>query len=214
MMPRLIMLSHSEVECRPSSSCMTSTQRSAETTKSTGPAFINLSEIDYAIGDGKDDNIQCGENWRQAGKKASTTLVKSLPKSYGATSKDVRDSFEGMSITNTFKKRSLEVKTINYETLIAEYEAARSKAREWENFVYQTFSKSDQLSIMGLLAYLENKERGFGRHNDEKVFASIRKGDVCGQLFAEATRGFDFSKKYIVLAPLVWEIKARRRLKK
>jgi hypothetical protein len=90
---------------------------------------------------------------------------------------------------------------------------ARSEAREWENFVYQTFSKSDHFFIMSLLAYLENKERGFGRYNNEKVFASLRVGDVSGQLFAEATRGFDFSKKYTVLSHLVWDIKIRRRLK-
>lgn len=64
---------------------------------------------------------------------------------------------------------------------------------------YQTFSKSDQLSIMCFLAYLEDKEGGFDRCNNEKVFASLREGDVSGRLFAEATRGFDFSKKYKVV---------------
>ena len=69
------------------------------------------------------------------------------------------------------------------------------------------------MSIMGILAYLENVERGFGRYNNEKVYASARKDDVSGELFEEATRGFELSKKYIALAPLIWNLNARRLMK-
>jgi hypothetical protein len=68
-----------------------------------------------------------------------------------------------------------------FDTLIAEYDAARSRAREWELHVYSKFSKGDQLSIMEILAYLENIERCSCRYNNEKVYASVRKDDITGQ---------------------------------
>lgn len=68
------------------------------------------------------------------------------------------------------KKRSLKVGKTNFDTLNTEYIAARSRAREWELNVYGKFSKTDQLSITGILAYLEDIERGIGRDDNEKVY--------------------------------------------
>jgi hypothetical protein len=55
------------------------------------------------------------------------------------------------------------------------------------------------MSIIGMLSYLDNIERGFGHKNDEELFKSERKDDTTGRLYEEAKKGFEFSKKYIHL---------------
>lgn len=72
-----------------------------------------------------------------------------------------------------------------FDLLNPEYKAAREKAREWEHYVYGKFNKTDQLSIMGMLAYLKNMERGFGRYSDENTYASVRENDASGRLFED-----------------------------
>ena len=136
-----------------------------------------------------------------------------LPKSNDASSEGSKESLKSLTITDISKKRSLEVDETYFDTLIVEYDVARSRAREWVLHVYSTFSKGDQHSIMGILAYLENVERGFGRYNNENIYASVRKDDISGQFYEEASRGFEFSKQYIALAPLVCILKARRLIK-
>ena len=100
------------------------------------------------------------------------TLKLLLPESINASLKGSKESFEDLTITNISKKRSLEVDKTYFDTLCAEYDAARSKAREWKLHVRSKFTKRDQFSIMGILAYLENIERGFGRYDNEKVYSS------------------------------------------
>lgn len=200
-------------ECRLQSVTTMSTQCTAAIMESTGPAFTDLSVKDYALGDGKEVNTLYGRKKRQPEKRSSMTSKLLLPKSSIASLKGSKESLKNLTITNLSKKRSLDVDRTYFDTLSAEYDAARSRAREWELHVYSTFSKRDQFSIMGILAYLENIERGFGRYNNEKVYASVRKDDISGQLFEEASRGFEFSKQYIALAPLVCNLKARRLIK-
>jgi hypothetical protein len=145
--------------------------------------------------------------------KKEETLKLLLPKSNNASSEGSKESLKSLTITAISKRRSLEVDKTYFGTQIVEYDAARSRAREWELHVYSKFSKGDQHSLMGILAYLENIERGFGRYTNEKVYASVRKDDISGQFYEEASRGFEFSKQYIALAPLVSNLKARRLIK-
>lgn len=95
-----------------------------------------------------------------------------------------------------------------------EFEIARSEAKRWELMVYEKYINGEQYLIMGMLAYLENIERGFGKHNDEKQYANIRKNDSSGLLFAGALRGFEFSKKYISIAPIILQMEAREMMTK
>lgn len=103
---------------------------------------------------------------------------------------------------------------LRFELLNNEYEIARSEAKKWELMVYEKYINGEQYLIMGMLAYLENIERGFGKHNDEKQYANIRKNDTSGRLFAETLRGFELSKKYISIAPIIWKMKAREMMTK
>ena len=200
-------------ECRLSSVSTMSTQSTAALMESTGPVFTDLSAKDYILGDGKEVNTLYGRKKGQPERRSLMTSKILLPKSNIASLKGSKESLKNLTITNLSKKRLLEVDKTYFDTLNAEYDAARSRAREWELHVYSKFSKRDQFSIMGILAYLENIERGFGRYNNEKVYASVRKDDISGQLFEEASRGFEFSKEYIALAPLVCGLKARRLIK-
>lgn len=100
------------------------------------------------------------------------------------------------------------------KVLFATYDAARKKSRDWELSVRTRFNKTDQLSIMSMLAYFDNIERGFSRHNDEEFYIAQRTCDTSGQLYEEAVCGFEYSKKLIHLGPLVWKIKACRKIRK
>lgn len=59
--------------------------------------------------------------------------------------------------------------------LVAKHDLARSRARVWEYYVHREFSQGDQLSIMGLLAFLEDTVRGFRRHDNQKAFTNAEK---------------------------------------
>jgi hypothetical protein len=98
---------------------------------------------------------------------------------------------------------------LRFQLLHNQYEIARNEAKKWEIGVCEKYIKREQYLIMGMLAYLENIERGFGKYNNEKQYASIRKNDTSGRLFAETLRGFEFTKKYIYIAPIICEWKAR-----
>ena len=61
-----------------------------------------------------------------------------------------------------------------------------------------------------MLAYLHNIYNGFGHRNDEVHYAYLRKEDVSGDLFSEATRGFNFLETFIPLIPLISFLKIVR----
>ena len=123
-----------EVECRLSSASMISTQSTAAITESTRQAFTDLSVKDYALGDGKEVNIQYGSNKGQPERKSLMISGKLRPKLNNNISKGSKESSKSLTTTNIPKKRSLEVDTTDFATLNTEYEAARSRAREW-NFM-------------------------------------------------------------------------------
>jgi hypothetical protein len=96
----------------------------------------------------------------------------------------------------------------DFETLNNEYEIAMENVREWEFGLHDKYIKYEQYLIMSMRSYLKNIERGFGRFIDEKQFESIRKCDKSGALFAETLIGFELSKKCIILAPIIFKMKA------
>ena len=83
----------------------------------------------------------------------------------------------------------------------AQYLIARSDATKWELGLDDKYNEEQVLTIIGILSYMENVERGFGHCNDQKLYNSERMedADADNNLFAEACVGFAFSKKYILL---------------
>jgi len=90
--------------------------------------------------------------------------------------------------------------TTKEETKV-QYLIARSDATKWELGLDDMYNEEQVLSIMGMLAYMENVERGFGHLNDQKLYNSerIENADAGNKLFAEACAGFVFFKKCILL---------------
>ena len=103
---------------------------------------------------------------------------------------------------------------LRFQLLNNEYEIAKSESEKWKIMVHEKYINGEQHSIISMLAYLENIERGFGRYNDEKKFEDIRKKDITGRLFTETIRGFAMSKKYISIAPILWQMKTREMMTK
>lgn len=79
------------------------------------------------------------------------------------------------------------------------YFIAKSNAINWELGLDDKYNEEQVLSIMGMLAYMENMERGFGHRNDQQLYESERNEDVDDKLFMEACIGFEFFKKCILL---------------
>lgn len=93
------------------------------------------------------------------------------------------------------KLRSQHKKTTSKNSdLSSLYATALKNANDWEDDVDNQYGEDDAMTIMGMLSYLENKERGFGHLNDEKLFQSERSSDIEGVLYEEAKKGFELSK--------------------
>lgn len=103
-------------------------------------------------------------------------------------------------------------KQIRLQLLNDEYEKSISETKKWKSNIYENYIKREQYLIFGMLAYLENIERGFGKYNDEKLYRNIRKNDTSGRLYAETLHGFQISKIYISIAPVLWQIKSQEML--
>ena len=117
------------------------------------------------------------------------TSKQSQMKSKTAFSSVRTASSRGLNFNATRSKRSLTV----------QHDAAMKDANDWEDEVDRQYNEEDALTIMSILSYFENIERGFGHLNDELMFKSERQSDVHGVLFEEATKGFELAKKCIHL---------------
>jgi hypothetical protein len=214
-------------------------QHTVGITESTDQTFTNLSDKDYALEGGLVASIQCGKKSIQPMTKPKTTLNKSLLPLNIDSSTDCLEYSKALNFMNTYKKRpfgkevnekaffklitqyihqkkkkgTFKVDETYFDELNGQYIAYRKIFREWDISVRGNFSRREQLSIMGMLAYLENRLNGFGHRNDELHYACVRKEDVSGKLFEEATRGFEFSRLYIPLCPLVCYLEIVRNLK-
>ena len=182
----------------------------AETMGPTLRACPNLFVADCARMDGQGMGTFSGKREQHPEIVSFMTSHKLHPKSNIVSLKDIKVSLKGSHISNASSQQRLEViDRIYYGGVNADYNEARRRARQWEEHIYCTYTKIERLSIMGMLAYLENVERGLCECNHEEGFLLARKDDSSGQLFDEALWGLAFSKEYIMLAPLVIDLKSR-----
>lgn len=66
---------------------------------------------------------------------------------------------------------------------------------EWECSLETKYEEDQQLDIISMVSYLDNKQRGFGKMNDEQHYKNICDTDFDGKLRKEAKIGFEFAKK-------------------
>lgn len=145
---------------------------------------------------GSEVNIQFGEKIMLLDHRSKTNSIKSHNKLKRGFSMDKKECLEGSSTNATLNKPSLE----EDEKKIKEYFEALQASGDWEMYVESHYDEEEIFSIMGMLSYLENCERGFGHLNDEKLFQDEIQSDKSGKLYKEALKGFELSKKYINLA--------------
>ena len=81
-----------------------------------------------------------------------------------------------------------------YEIVKNKYLQTIKMSSEWEYSLEKKYNEDQELDIISLVSYFDNKLRGFGRYNDEQLYNSICDADVDGQLSEEAKIGFEFSK--------------------
>jgi hypothetical protein len=99
-----------------------------------------------------------------------------------------------------------------YDSVKSRLNKAIQKSGQWEDDLEKQFNEDQQMDIMSIISYWENQLRGFGKHNDERLYESIRKDDISGRLFEEAKTGFEFAKICIELGPPVikWDIQNKK----
>ena len=105
-----------------------------------------------------------------------------------------------------------------YDSAKSIFEEAINESGKWENDLEKKYNEDQQMDIMSMIAYWENQLRGFGKHNDERLYESIREKDNSGQLLEEAKKGFDYATVCLELgSPIIkWRIatKKNRNLKR
>ena len=175
--------------------CLTiSTQCTVENTASTTRTCTVLSVSDLSTEGGTNLKSQCGRKIIPTDKWSQMTSKQSQMKSKTAFSSVRTASSRGLNFNATRSKRSFES-----DSLTVQHDAAMKDANNWEDEVDRQYNEEDALTIMSILSYFENIERGFGHLNDELMFKSERQSDVHGVLFEEATKGFELAKNCIHL---------------
>lgn len=81
-----------------------------------------------------------------------------------------------------------------YKLFKKEYLQTIKKSGEWERSLKRKYTEDQELDIIDVVSYLDNKNRGFGRLNDEQHYNSICSADVDNRLRKEAEIGFEFAK--------------------
>jgi len=96
----------------------------------------------------------------------------------------------------TTKKKEAAVKNEFELAMSAAMNVAIAAAREWEISLEEKYNNEDEaLSILGMMSYHMNKERGFGKRNDEIEYRSLREQDIGGRWYEEALRGCEFMRE-------------------
>jgi hypothetical protein len=176
---------------------MISTQVIAKKTVSVDPVvFIDDCVKDLGTLVGTKANIQSGEKTMLSELRSKTNSNTSHITSKRGFSMDSKEYSESLNTNAARNKPSLE----EHKKDIDEYIAALQASGDWEMYVDSYYEEEEAISIIGILSYLENRERGFGHLNDEKLFQDEIQADKTGKLYKEALKGFEFSKKYISLA--------------
>ena len=90
---------------------------------------------------------------------------------------------------------SISVKREYYALKIKLHEAIKLSS-EWEYSLETKYTEDQQLDIMSMVSYFDNKQRGFGKKNDERHYNNIRNEDV---LYKESLLGFEFCTRCLQL---------------
>lgn len=95
-----------------------------------------------------------------------------------------------------------------YKLFKREYLQTIKKSGEWERSLERKYTEEQELDIIDVVSYLDNRQRGFGRLNDEQHYNSICSADVDKRLRKEAKIGFEFAKKCFLLRTAIkrWSI--------
>lgn len=79
-----------------------------------------------------------------------------------------------------------------YQSILMEvYNREFKKVVDYENELNNRYREEEQISIYNMMAYFGNKQNGFGRRNDEKLFEKEKKNT---KLFEEILRWIEISK--------------------
>ena len=201
------MLDQSKTRCLPISANTISTQCTVENMASTTQTCTVLSVSDLSTEDGTNLKSQCGRRIIPIGKWSQMTSKQSQMNSKTAFSSVRTASSRVLNFSATRSKRSFEEATSESDSLTVQHDAAMKNANDWEDGVDRQYNEEDALTIMSMLSYFENIERGFGHLNDELMFKSERQSDVHGVLYEEATKGFELAKRCIHLRALLRKVR-------
>ena len=184
----------------------------AEKEASTEPLSTGHSLGGFTTMDGTNLNYPFGRKTTQIELKQKKTSRKSLKKSKRHFSVERKESSLRSKSNVMSNQRSFEedLSPKGIKDLEDEYAAVTKAANLWELDVEARYCEDEILSIMGMLSYLENIERGFGHLNDEALFKDERQADSDGKLYEEAVKGFEHFKKCIQLRRLLKEYKRTR----
>eukprot|EP01041_Mallomonas_annulata_P009647 gene9647-20050_t len=192
-------MSNEKLSCLPSSVNMISIPSSATTTISE-PQICTSRLVENCWTEVRlGPRNPSGKRMAHPDKMSKSTSPKSRMNSKCSISTANAEYLEDLSTRDTRNKRSSDEVIFSNDTINAEYVLASQKANNWEAYVNGRYDEEDVLTIMGMLSYLDNIERGFGDLNDQLLFESERESDVHGILYKEAVEGSKLTKKCIHL---------------
>jgi hypothetical protein len=136
--------------------------------------------------DGTEANSQSGGKTEYRVKSRRKILKKWQKKLKVDSLKVNKVSSEDSMFRDTFNTQLLDRQTLSHDS-IEDIALARNAYEEWENRVEKAYNEDDILSIHGIISYLQNQHNGYGKSNDEDLYAEEVKG-LHGQLLLEEAR--------------------------
>lgn len=88
-----------------------------------------------------------------------------------------------------------------------EYASAKQAANAWELGLEERYTEDKILSIMSMLSYLVNVDRGYGHLNNEALYRAERAEDANGRLYQETCKGLELTRKCRQLKPITIKTK-------
>lgn len=79
----------------------------------------------------------------------------------------------------------------NQSILLEVYNREFKKIVDYEKELNKRYNENEQISLYNMMAYFRNKQNGFGRRNDEKLFENEKKNT---KLFEEILKWIEISK--------------------
>ena len=179
------------MECHHTYVNTTSTQLSADKESITPQSTIPCVECSPSV-DGIEANCQFGKKTIPMTKKFKTTSTPSQITLKRPISTACQEYSKNLNINFTSKEELFD----NHDN---SYDVAMENCRKWQIQARDYYNTKDYISIISMLCYLKNRENGFGHRNDEEHFQRVRQSDKTGDLYREALKGFELSKKRISL---------------